>query len=429
MPRSSSSLAPADRSFLLHLQRQALEYFLDNQAANGLMLDRQSNHGPWRVHGLCSTAATGMGLIGLALATAPPHALLSRQTAVIRVRTALETALDHLPHDEGILPHFVDSQTGEVWGRDYLSTVDSAWLYAGALWAAAFLRDTDLERLATRLYDRVNWQYWSVPEPPGDGALLRHGRDRFGRFLDCRWDRLNGETAFMYVLAAGADDGHALSADTWAVLRPFYGTIGGRHFNNADLGLFVFQYGLDLLDFVAWKPPGPVELAAEARVAAEANHEFCRAHADVFPTYRRYWGLSAGDGPDDGPDGYLYRCYAPGRALDGTAHVTATLASVAQAPDLVLTNLHEARCDRGLCPRGRYGFSNLNVGCGWVSRDIVGIDAGAALLALENYLMNGRVWRVFEDVPCVRRGLDRLGCVARALPTAQQGDAPLARAS
>src|SRR5579872_6425011 len=81
-----AALAAAERCLLLHLQRQALHYFLDNQLPCGLMLDRQRNHGPRRAHGLCSTAATGMGLIALALASAAPYRLLTPQAAVRRVR-------------------------------------------------------------------------------------------------------------------------------------------------------------------------------------------------------------------------------------------------------------------------------------------------------------------------------------------------------
>src|SRR5438128_1978994 len=132
-------LTATDRRLLLRLQRQALQYFLDNQTTAGLVLDRQRNRGPRRPHGLCSTAATGL---------------------------------------------------------------------------------------------------------PGARPLLRHGRTRDGRFLGCSWDRLNGETVFLYVLATGADRARALPPAAWRHLRPFYGTVAGRRFNNADLGLFVFQYGL-----------------------------------------------------------------------------------------------------------------------------------------------------------------------------------------
>lgn len=410
--RADNSFPSADRGFLLKLHRQALSYFLDNQMPNGLMLDRQRNLGPRRQQGLCSTAASGMGFIALALASAPPHRLLSPSAAAVRIRAGLRTALDRLPHQQGIMPHFIDSASGAVQGADHLSTIDSAWLVTGALWAAAFLQDAGLEALAGQLYARIDWHYWTAPEHEGNLGLIRHGQSKNGQFLACAWDRLNGETAFLYVLAAGASEGRRVAATSWLALRPFYGTVAGLRFNNADLGLFVFQYSLDLLDLERWQAPGEVNLASEARLATEANQRVCRQEADRFGTYRRFWGLSAGDGPGRPPQPDAYRCYAPVGPLDGTAHLMASLASVSHNPGAVVKNLRQAHHDRDLGALGRYGFSNVNVDQGWVGQDMVGIDAGAAVLALDNYLVEDRVRRTFHDLPCVRRGLERLGFTA-----------------
>jgi hypothetical protein len=393
---------PAERGLLVRLQCQALHYFLDNQRPSGLVLDRQSNHGPCRVHGWCSTAATGMGFIALALASAPPYRLVTPRNAALRIRAGLEAALERLPHDHGIMPHFVHSANDAVSGVDHLSTVDSAWLLAGGLWASAFLKDRGLEALAARLYERVDWAYWT------SGNLLRHGKGGGGRFLDCCWDRLNGETVFMYVLAAGAPEERALTPAAGAALKPCYGTVAGLRFHSADLGLFVFEYGQDLLDLRRWRTPGGVDMPAEARLATQANQQVCRESAATFATYRRYWGLSAGDGPGEGTEPDAYRAYAPSGPVDGTAHLTATLAAVAHHPGAVLENLHQAASDHDLGPDGRYGFSNVNVDRQWVARDMVGIDAGAAVLALDNYLMDDRVRAVFHGLPCVARGLERL---------------------
>jgi hypothetical protein len=353
---------------------------------------------------------------------------LPRRAAACRIHASLHAAL-RLPQDHGVVPHFVDSATGAVCGADRFSTVDTSWLAAGALWAAAFLRDAELEALATRLYDRIDWRYWTDPEGTGVAGLLRHGKDRLGRFLAPRWDRLNGETAFMYALAAGAADGRALSGESWGALRPYYGTVAGLRFNNADLGLFVFQYGLDLLDLRHWRLPGAVDLWAEARVATLANRRACRAAADRFTTYRRYWGLSAGDGPGEPPAADAYRIYSPAGRIDGTAHLTASLASVAHNPEAVLRNLHETEHDGRLCARGRYGLSSVNLDRHWVSRDMVGIDAGAAVLALDNYLMADRVRTVFHRLPCVQRAVERLGFTPRADPAADTGAADQAPTS
>src|SRR5262249_47876778 len=234
----------SDRSFLLCLQRHGLEYFLDNQMPNGLVLDRQCNHGNLRTYGLCSTATTGMGFIALALAASPPHQLISRSAAIERITAGMTTALERLPHDEGMMPHFIDAVTQTVQGHDCFSTIDSAWFVAGALTAADLLKDSSIGQLAKSLYERMNWHYWTCPEDPNCRGLLRHGKRKSGRFLGCSWDRYNGETLFMYILGAGAAERYALSAQSFKELQPFTGSVAGFRFCSADLGLFVFQYSL-----------------------------------------------------------------------------------------------------------------------------------------------------------------------------------------
>ncbi len=213
----------------------------------------------------------------------------------------------------------------------------------------------------------------------------------------------------MYVLGAGAAVGRALPSNSWSALRPFCGTVAGLHFTNADLGLFAFQYGLELLDLRRWRTPAGPDLLSEAVLAARANYLFCRHAAARFATYHLYWGLSAGDGPSLPPRPEKYRPYGPSRPLDGTAHLTATLASTAYTPALVLENLHRADRHRALGARGRYGFSPVNLDGHWVGRDMVGIDAGAAVLALDNFFMEDRIRRVFTSISCVARGFERLG--------------------
>jgi hypothetical protein len=411
-PRTAPFHGAAERAFLSRLQAQALTYFLDNQAASGLVLDRQRNFGPRRARGLLSTAATGMGLIALGLASAPPHRLLTRAEAVARSRRAVETALERLPHTGGALPHFV-TRGGAAAGPDARSTVDTAWFVAGALWAGEFLGDAPLRASADRLFARIDWRFWTAPS-----GLVCHGAGVEGRPLPWCWDRLNGETVFLYVLAAGAHPARAWPAENWRRLGAFRGEAGGLSFRSADLGLFVFQYGLDLLDLGGWRLPGAGDLLAEAGLAAEANARTCQEAARRFVTYRRFWGLSAGDGPGDRPGRDVYRPYAPAGPLDGTAHVTATVASLAHRPALVWENLSQADGERAWPLRGRYGFSNVNLDRGWVGRDVVGIDAGAAVLALDNCLAEGRVRHTFHRLRAVQRGLARLGAT-----TARRGAA------
>jgi len=405
---AGGSLGAKDRDWLRLLQRRAIGYFLENQAPSGLIDDRQANHGPRRDAELCSISATGMGLIAIALASAAPHRLVPRSEAVARVRAALETALGRLPHDHGILPHFTDPSGVRSIGADAFSTVDTAWLLAGGLWASAFLGDGDLVKAADQLYNRVDWTRWCRPRSSRTPGLIRHGKSPTGRVLPCCWDRANGETILLYALAAGAEDGRAIPEGAWASLRPFYGEAAGRRFHSADLGLFVFQYGLDLLDLRRWRPSCGPDLMAEAAVATAANRETCRDLAGEFRTFRRHWGLSAGDGPGVVGGRDAYQSYSPAGPIDGTAHLTASLASVEHAPGEVLDNLRAALGPRP-GPLGRYGFSCVNEDRRWVGPDMVGIDAGSAVIALDNALMEDRVRATFHEQPCIRRGLYRLG--------------------
>src|SRR5262249_5454686 len=85
-------------------------------------------------------------------------------------------------------------------------------------------------------------------------------------------------------------------------------------------------------------------------------------------------------------------------------HLTATLASTARHPAAVLENVQQALRDRSLGALGHYGLSSVNLDRGWVGPDMIGIDAGAAVLALDNLLMAGRVRAVFYQVGCERLG-------------------------
>src|SRR5262249_61448602 len=103
-----------------------------------------------------------------------------------------------------------------------------------------------------------------------------------------------------------------------------------------------------------------------------------------------------------------------------------TLASRAHHPGAVLGNVRRAAADRVLCPGGRYGLSTLNVDRRWVGRDMVGIDAGAAALALDNFLMGDRVRAVFHGLPCVKEGLRGLGFTREPGTAPQTPDGPAA---
>ena len=96
-------------------------------------------------------------------------------------------------------------------------------------------------------------------------------------------------------------------------------------------------------------------------------------------TARTVWELNA----DDGPNGY--RAYsAPGNEQDGTVSPTGAIAAIlfAEAARAAGQTMYERVKDRCW---GRYGFGNaFNLDKDWYDKDVIGIDLGMALLAIED---------------------------------------------
>src|SRR5947199_4484589 len=123
---------------VLELQRLAFRYFLDyTNARNGLVADNTREDSP------CSIAATGLGLSCYPVAV--NNGWLKRADAAERVLTALRF-FEHSPQGpeldttgyKGFYYHFLEMKDGRRAGKCELSTVDSAFLLAGVLTAAAF---------------------------------------------------------------------------------------------------------------------------------------------------------------------------------------------------------------------------------------------------------------------------------------------------
>jgi len=175
-----------------------------------------------------------------------------------------------------------------------------------------------------------------------------------------------------------------------------------------------------------WKP-GASRTASTCRAQAAPRRRgpttaAARAAAERFATYRRYWGLSAGDGPGRGA-GAPTPTAATRRASRSTA--TAHLNRLARlgprtgpAPGF-WKNLLQAAGPIVASRRWAATASAASTSTrDWVGRDMVGIDAGAAVLALDNFLAAGRVRRRLPR-PAVRGR----GTAARGLRPHAGGEA------
>ena len=169
------------------LQFTTLLYYLhETNPDNGLVRDKTEPDAP------ASIAA-----IGMALATIPvivERGVVIREFAAKIARKRLQYLMECPQGPEpdasgykGFFYHFLDIETGRrVWQCE-LSTIDSAFLFAGALTVATYFdRDTadeaEIRHLATTLYERADWN-WAC----AGGLSLTHGWRPESGFIPHRW--------------------------------------------------------------------------------------------------------------------------------------------------------------------------------------------------------------------------------------------------
>src|SRR5580693_6480288 len=173
-PTDDLDRTPTDQD-LGRLQWTTVLYYLhETNPDNGLVRDKTDPAAP-----------SSIAAVGLALASVPvivERGVLFRPFAAKLARRRLRFLHD-LPQGpqpdaagyKGFYYHFLDMETGRrVWQCE-LSTIDSAFLFAGFLTVATFFdQDTQEEQeirtLADALYRRADWQ-WAQ----NGGATVSHG--------------------------------------------------------------------------------------------------------------------------------------------------------------------------------------------------------------------------------------------------------------
>src|SRR5438270_11221441 len=204
---------PTDEEFNRLQWTTVLYYLHETNPDNGLVRDKTDPEAP------CSIAAVGLGL-----ATIPviiERGVVIRKFAAKLARRRLRSLLD-LPQGpeqdaagyKGFFYHFLDIDTGRrVWNCE-LSTLDSAFLFAGVLTCASYFDadtadEAEIRRLADALYGRADWD-WARD----GGPTLTHGwRPRTG-FIPHRYQGYD-EGVLLYVLGLGSPT-HPLPPESYA---------------------------------------------------------------------------------------------------------------------------------------------------------------------------------------------------------------------
>jgi hypothetical protein len=406
-------LNPRNNDLVEDISRRSFRYFWEEMnPRTGLVLDRarfdgksedEPNH-----HGVASIAATGFGLT--ALCVGAEHRWVSPELARARVRTTLRFFAHRAPQEHGWFYHFLDAETGERRWHSEVSSIDSALLLGGILTArAAFADDPEIVKLATAIYDRVDFP-WMLD---GSGLILLHGWKPETGFLPYRWDTYS-EQMILYLLGIGSPT-HPISPEAWYSWNlPVVQVAGHAYIGRGPL--FTQQYSQAWVNLRGRGTPHPLEqnrfvprvdYFANSVAATKAQQEFSLTLASHFPGYtKRIWGITS----SESPRGYVdWGGSANDPRIDGTVVPSAAGGSLIFAPDICIPAMRTMLERFGKKIYGRYGFTDaFNPTTGWVCPYVLGIDAGITLLSAEN-LRTMNVWQWFMSNAEVERALDFVG--------------------
>lgn len=429
--------SPVDAEALLDaLQKDAFAYFVcETNPANGLVADKTpAGEPPWEGEAPASIAAVGFALGAYPVGI--ERGFLTRAEAVERTLAALRffwTSSQEAGPDatgyKGFYYHFLDMRTGRRVGTCELSTVDTAFLLAGMLTAAAYFdqdcaEEQEVRTLAEALYRRADWQ-WAR----NGGATVTHGWKPESGFLKYRWEGYD-EALLLYALGLGSPT-HPLPEESYAAWASTYQwkELYGHEFLYAG-PLFAHQFSHLWIDFRGIQDDfmrgKGIDYFENSRRATLVQQQYAMHNPLEFEGYGQYfWGLTASDGPawttrrirgierrffdytargmPDGPD-------------DGTVAPWAVVASLPFAPDAVLATVQHFK---EVYPEvtGRYCFKcsfNLTFADetqgkpGWTSAYHYGINLGPIVVMIENH-RSGLLWRLMRRCPYIVTGLRRAG--------------------
>jgi hypothetical protein len=387
-----------------------------------------------------STAPSSIAAVGLALASLPVIAercVISRPFAAKIARKRLRF-LHNLPQGpepdaagyKGFFYHFLDIETGRrVWQCE-LSTVDSAFLFAGMLTAAAYFDgdtsdEAEVRRLADALYRQADWN-WARD----GGPTLTHGWKPESGFLPYRWEGYD-EGLLLYVLGLGSPT-HPLPPESYAA---YCSTYEWKQLYGYELlysgPLFTHQLSQLWIDFRGLRDVFMRERRSDyfenSRQATFVQQAYAVHNPMQFEGYgENCWGFTACDGPGwvnrtvGGVERQFFDYVARGAPFgpdDGTIAPWVVLASLPFAPEIVIPTVRSlAGVELGGKHRP-YGFKcsfnkSFRVDGSptgwWVTPYQFGIDQGPVVLMIENY-RTGLIWDLMRRCLPVVTGLRRAG--------------------
>jgi len=418
-------LSPED---LDRLERDAFGYFARNTNPDtGLVADCTRPGSP------SSIAACGLALSAYPIGV--ERGYVSRGEAA----ATLARMLAFFAHGEqgegdgavgngGFFYHFLDMVTGRrVWNCE-VSTIDSSYVFAGALAAAEYFDGSDraersIRELADAIYRRADWE-WAR----NGGETVTHGWTPELGFIPYRWEGYS-EALVLYALALGSPT-HAIPPESYAAWTRTYSwrNVYGIEYLHAG-PLFIHQLSHLWIDFRgirdAFMRGKDCDYFENSRRATHVQQQYAIRNPLKFREYGEHcWGVTASEGP--GPavleiDGVKRRFYSylargvPDGPDDGTIAPWGAVASLPFAPEIVLPTIRHLM-KLGVGSTSPYGveatfnptFPDSGKKSGWLSPYNFGLNDGPIVLMIENH-RTGLLWKLMRACEPLARGLKRAG--------------------
>jgi len=384
----TADVSESDVLFLDKVEHAIFKFFInESNTQNGLIKDSSRPGAP------CSVASCGFGLTALCIGV--ERGWISEEEAYKRALKMMVTFRDKVPHEHGYFYHFINMRNCKRAWNCEVSSIDTALFFAGALFAGEYFKGTQVEQIANKLYERVEWTWLAR------NGLISMGYKPETGIFPYYWNSYN-EAMILYALAIGSPT-HPLPPSSWQAWKRPIAKYGEYELVYCSTGsLFVYQYSHCWIDFRELDDNG-INWFENSIKATEANRQFCINNQEKYKTYGTdIWGLTA----STGPRGYKGYGAKPGHPVhDGTICPYGALGSIVFTPELSISSMrylydnHKARIYKS------YGFVDaFNIDKNWYSNECIGISMGAGIIMIENY-RSGMVWKVFSRNQYLRRWL------------------------
>jgi hypothetical protein len=419
-------LTEEEEVFIDSLQHRSFLFFLNEiNPELGIVKDRTAE---WTAS---SIAASGFALPSYAVGA--ERGWITRSEAADLTLTMLRFFLNSEQSTDteatgfkGFYYHFLDMSTGKRTWDCELSTIDTALLIAGIIFARQYFNrnddtESEIREIASKLIDRLDWNYFTITTPGEYENTISMGWIPGKGFHPMGWRGYN-EALILYVLAAGGNLNNADAA--------YQAWLDGYHWKTPYPGLshvafpplFGHQYSHMFIDFRGLKDnymsKKNIDYFENSRRATYVQRQYAIDNPQSWKGYDSLtWGLTACDGPgeDYNFNGKKFLSYA-GRGTsgpdlvffdDGTIAPTAAAGSIAFAPEIVVPALMNMLEIENLW--GPYGFfDSFNPTLDWVNSDYIGIDQGPIVVMIENF-RTGLIWNYFMNDSLIQTGLKKLG--------------------